>query len=413
MRRIKILIIGHCHPDLPHVCALRTRGFADGLARRGHEIVLLTGALSDTRSTLSVENIMSNLSQGLGNDPLVISCLPQRHGWLRRAREGQFPSALNKALLAGGFLIHSGLFNDWVEGSKIYWPILAKQWRPDVVWATFGNTGAWLIAQGIAGRAGCPWIMDMKDPWADFIPSQVRRLLAARFNDFAASTALADIHATDIRHWFGGDPIIVPSGVDIPISPRGYDIDPATEEPDNGALRISLVGSLYDETDLKAFLAGLHAWGKDRRRRSVRPAILEYFGGEKDRLLAATRSWGDICEVRTSGFIAPAKLARRLRQSNINAFVNARSGFRHKVLEFVVAGRPILCLPGLAADETQIIKEAGVRFYNCATSKDVKKALDDFDKIGDPDTAMFPDVDQFSWDARVSQLEAVFEQVLR
>lgn len=413
MRSLKILIVGHCHPDFPHVCALRTRGFADGLAQQGHKVVLLTGTLPGTQSIASVDNVKHNLPQEIGEGPLVIGCPPKRGRWLSRARRGQFPTLPNKILLAGSFLLHGGIFTDWVEGSKRYWPIIADQWRPDIVWATFGNTGAWLIAQGISTRSSCPWIMDMKDLWEDFIPKPIRGLLAARFSDYAATTALADVHAKDLCRWFGSNPTIIPSGVDIPTDVLGHDIDLASQNTDRAALRISLVGSLYGDTDLKAFLSGVKAWGEDRRHHSVRPAILEYFGDEEDRLLAATRSWENICEVRASGFVDPAELALRLRKSHINAFVNARSGFRHKVLEFVIAGRPIMSFPTLGTDECRIIRESGIKLYNCTTSRAVKSALDDLDQSESPNTAPHFDVEKFSWNSRVSELEVVIDRILR
>ena len=413
MGPIKILIVGHCHPALPHVCALRTKGFAEGLARRGHDVVLMTGALPETVAAPTVDSITERLAKPLGAEPLVIGCLPQGHGWSRRARHGQFPSILNKMILAGSFLVHGGLFTDWVAGSKAYWPVLADQWRPDVVWATFGNTGAWLIAQGIARRAGCPWIMDIKDPWSDFIPAPMRRLLAGRFGDAAAATALAEIHGVELRRWFGGVPAItVPSGVDIPAP------ETKTAAPDTDALRISLVGSLYDEADLTTFLAGIRAWGEARRARSAhsaeapRRAILEYFGAEEDRLRDATKDWRDVCEIRTPGFVSPAELALRLQASHINAFVNARSGFRHKVLEFAVAGRPILCLPKVGADECRIVEQTGGILHNCATAADVKSVLDALDSNENPEAVVPVDVERFSWDARSAQLEDVFGQAL-
>ena len=71
MGPIKILIVGHCHPDLPHVCALRTKGFAEGLARRGHEVVLMTGALPDATSMPAADSIIDSLSGHTGAAPLV------------------------------------------------------------------------------------------------------------------------------------------------------------------------------------------------------------------------------------------------------------------------------------------------------------------------------------------------------
>lgn len=408
MGAIKILIVGHCHPDLPHVCALRTKGFAEGLARRGHDVVLMTESLPGASSAVDVDGVFERLSQRGDTRPFVLGCLPRGHGWSRRARQGRLPPVVNKAVVAGSLLFHGGLFPDWVAGSRPFWPVLGDQWRPDIVWATFGNTGAWLIAQAVARRAGCPWVMDMKDPWSDFIPAPMRRLLAARFRDAAAATTLADIHGNDLRRWFGGDPVTVPSGVDIPNPDGGA----AADAPDTDAFRLSLVGSLYADDDLKMLMAGIRSWATDRRSCAARPAVLEYFGDEQDRLVSATRDWGDICEVRIRGFVAPAELAQRLRRMDVNAFVNARTGFRHKVLEFAVAGRPVLCLPEVGTDESGIVHDAGGTLFNCSTSAEVKDALDDLERHENTSRCTPVDVEQFSWDTRAAALEAVFERVL-
>lgn len=406
MNPIKILIIGHCHPQTAHVCGLRTKGFAEALSRRDHEVVLLTEALPDTISMPPVDKVAEELSQPGNCQPLVLGCRPQGHRWSRRARSGQLPLIVNKAVLAGSFLVSGGPFADWVSGSRPYFPVLADQWRPDVVWATFGNTGAWLIAQQIARRAGCSWVMDMKDPWTDFIPVPMRRLLVNRFRDAAAATALADVLGDDLHKWFGIEPTTVPSGVD-------FSATCATTQPtDNDEFRISLVGSLYHETDLRTLMAGIRAWAEERDGQSKRRAILEYFGGETDRFSDATKDLSGVCEIRTRGFVTPVELQQQLRTSRVNAFVNARSGFRHKILEFAVAGRPILCLPAVGADESTIVQQAGGMLHDCSTAGEIKRALDGIDGEINPDLATSVDIERFSWDARAAQLERVFERVL-
>ena len=391
---------------MPHVCGLRTKGFAEALSLRDHEVVLLTQALPETTSMPPVDKIVEDFSRPRNSEPLVLGCQPRGHLWSRRARRGQLPLILNKAVLAGSFLVSGGPFADWVSGSRPYLPELADHWRPDVIWATFGNTGAWLIAQRVARRAGCRWIMDMKDPWPDFIPAPMRRLLARRFRDAAAATALADVLGDDLHRWFGIEPVTVPSGVDTSAT---YATDQA---PGNGEFRISLVGSLYHENDLRTLMEGIRAWAEERGDRSKRLAILEYFGDETDRFTSATKDLSGVCEIRTRGFVTPAELLRHLRTSRVNAFVNARSGFRHKILEFAVAGKPILCLPAVGTDERTIVQQAGGMLHDCSMAAEVKSALDSIDSENYRDTEVPVDTDRFSWDARAAQLERVFERVL-
>ena len=42
---LRILIVNHCHPDTPHICATRLREFAGALSERGHRVALVTEPL--------------------------------------------------------------------------------------------------------------------------------------------------------------------------------------------------------------------------------------------------------------------------------------------------------------------------------------------------------------------------------
>ncbi len=46
MSGLRIIMVGHCHPDMPHVCAMRVRCFAGAMAGRGHRVVLLSESLA-------------------------------------------------------------------------------------------------------------------------------------------------------------------------------------------------------------------------------------------------------------------------------------------------------------------------------------------------------------------------------
>ena len=63
---MKLVLVNHCHPDRPHVCALRMREFARALARKGHQVVLLTGTLDDAPSPLVPSGIPAALKDAHG-----------------------------------------------------------------------------------------------------------------------------------------------------------------------------------------------------------------------------------------------------------------------------------------------------------------------------------------------------------
>ena len=53
---MRAVLINHCHPDTPHVCATRFREFANCLAGRDHQVVLLTAPLEGQADAAAPED---------------------------------------------------------------------------------------------------------------------------------------------------------------------------------------------------------------------------------------------------------------------------------------------------------------------------------------------------------------------
>src|SRR5690606_21603919 len=112
------------------------------------------------------------------------------------------PGGIRQTILGVSYFLNGGVFPDWYRGALPLLGPLARDFAPDVVLATFGNTDTWRIAQRLARIAGCPWIGDVKDPWGAFVPAAVQRGTARRFADMAHMTALSAAHAADAARWF-------------------------------------------------------------------------------------------------------------------------------------------------------------------------------------------------------------------
>jgi len=93
---MRIVIVNHCHPETPHVCATRAREFAAALARRGHRVVLLTQNLAGAPPVPPSEELLA------GEDwsrPLWLSVEPRDAPLLAAQRRGDLPRLINHPLL--------------------------------------------------------------------------------------------------------------------------------------------------------------------------------------------------------------------------------------------------------------------------------------------------------------------------
>lgn len=391
---MRLLFVNHCHPDTPHVCATRLREFAAACAQAGHQVLLLTESLPDRASSHAPGALAEALADHDWSRPFHLACAPIPGRLVAALREGRVPRLLRRPLLAAAYATRSGLFTDWRDGSRSYWPVLAKHFRPERCWATFGNTDALAIARGVARLAGCPWLVDVKDPWSVFIPPPLRRLLAGRFRDAAGFTALSDQHGAEVRHWFGRAAVTVYSGIDETFLPP-----PPPPPPASGATRLLVVGGLYDDDHLAALLDGIVGW-----RHS--PLIVSYAGGEAVRFHAAAARLG--VAVETPGWLDLAELRALAADSVAVLYVrNAAALYQHKLVELLALDRPVLCLPEEAPEALAITERLGAAFRSCADAGALARGLAEL--VGRPVAVDRDVLAEYTWAAQARRLLAALE----
>ena len=401
---LPIVVVNHCHPQMPHVCAVRLREFAGALARRGHRIVLLVAGSQNLGASPPPEMVAAELDRHDWSRPYVLACVPREMPLLAGAREGRPPAILGRSLLAAHFALRGGVFADWTAGSRPYWPVLAGTFKPRVVWATFGNTDAWRIARGIARQSRCSWVMDIKDSWEAFIPPVFRGVLARRFSDAAAVTALSKAHADQGERWFRRRPEVIYSGV--PLALPADDPQPT----DANVFPLVLMGNLYGRADLDALMAGIGSWLGARRREALAGgAAVTYLGAEIPTFRQCVGGLAGGCRIETPGMLPfPAMLAA-MRRSRANLFLrNDRVLFHHKIFEMLAADRPIICLPEECDEVKGIVREVGGTLFSCRTADDVREALE---RIGQgpagPSGVSRTALERYAWDAQAVVLERV------
>jgi hypothetical protein len=398
---MRLVFVNHCHPDAPHVCATRVRELAAACARRGHQVVLLTETLPDSPAgEVAPERLAAALADHDWRLPFPLACRPLPRRWLVAAREGRLPGPLRRPLLAAAYLARSGVFTDWRDGSRPYWRPLVSTFRPEAVWGSFGNTDVLVIARAIAGLAGCPWVMDFKDPWSAFIPGPLRRPLARRFGDAAFLTALSAQHAADAEPWFGRTAEVVYSGIDSAL------LAPHPPPPSDGS-RLLLVGGLYARDDLDALLAGLRSWLEDLPAEDRDRVSLAYAGGERETFRAAAAGLAGLARVEDVGYVPLADLAALAAGSVATLYVRSRTAlYQHKLLELAAMGRPAICLPPESGEAMAIAGEVGATVIGCRDPGEVRAALAAVVRVPPPPPSAAA-LAGYGWDAQAGRLAAV------
>lgn len=361
---MRAVFINHCHPGVPHVCGLRAGRFAEALAARGHEIVLLSEVLHPGDFGLVPGDLPAALANHDWRLPFVLPCRPHGYERIVRARHGQLPEGWRQMVIAWSYAKHGGMFPDWQAGAASYFPILAETFRPDVVWGTFGNTDTWRLCQGLAARAGCPWVADFKDNWAAFVPSGLHTLMAARFGDAAGMTVYSCAHCDQADVLFPRTmKTVLYSGVDA--------VGDVTPPSGGDAVTLTLTGSVYDQALLAELLAAVDTWAA---RHPSRETVLHYAGNDGEAVAAA--SLGCRYRLKLEGYLPQDELHALQSDASANLYVhNPRCLMHHKALELIAMGRPVISYPGETDEVKDLAAEVGGSLFAAANGQEAVEAL--------------------------------------
>lgn len=403
---MRIVAVNHLHPATSHIGATRVPRLAEALAKQGHQVVLLTATIDDEPASHNQYDLARALSTHDWDRPLHVSCSPRTQAILWAARSTFLFRPLRRAVLAAHYLFHGGVFTDWRFGSKPLWPILARVFHPEVTWATFGNTDAWAIAQGIAREAGCPWVMDIKDVWNAFVPSQVSPLLIRRFSDAAACTGLSEGHIAWSGSHFNIPKTVVYSGIPAAI---------AAPQPPVTPFRVTLAGSTYGWLDL--MVEGVTRFLKLLPITERQEIVFTYAGSEHQIATNATQRLTGLCKTDIRPYVALDELFLLHREAFANLY-GRRTGhpdfFHHKIFELLCADRPIACFPGEYGETLNIAAAVRGQLNSCADPEQLATMLHQAwrqrcrEGIGADRTLLAG----YTWDAQARVLAAALAKVV-
>lgn len=368
---MRLVFVNHAHPNLSHVSGMRLGYFAVEMARRGHQVVLLTCALpASTAVDPTGPSLTEQLNAHDWTRPMVVAIPPVRRRALDLIRHNRVPAIVRRVMTAWQLVIHGGMFADWHKAAEGAIAQLSDEFRPDAVWGTFGNTTNLTIAQQLARHAGCPWVMDIKDNWTAFVPRLIRRPMAWRFRDAAGWTSNCRHHQEVAIRWFRQRPTeVIYSGVAEEF------FGCADPSPDSERRQLLLLGSVYDDARLAAYLAAVREWMESLPPEERESALFIYAGTDDRRVADAVKRAALPCAVRILGHRSIGELARIARASFANTYLFASFTFHHKLLELLVCGRPVICFPAEHAEDRELASQTATMFESCDTAADLRGAL--------------------------------------
>ena len=276
-----------------------------------------------------------------------------------------------------------------------------------MVFATFGNTDTWSIAQLLAGRAGCPWIADFKDNWSAFVPRGLRKLTARRFDDMAAMTVFSEMHRLEAGRWFDHEKTVIYSGNDF--SAGGDEDMPPACRP-----QVLISGSLYSDEHLQCVMSGFVKWRQkvDSTGRGL-DAVLSYAGNEEDRFRrVAAAVPGMERQFEVLGSLKTPALHVFQKSAIANIYIcHKDSLFQQKVPELLSSGRPVLSVPTDSTEARNIASALEAAFFGCDDPDTVRRGLEK--ALYQSDLQLRPEtLKTFSWASQAQRLHDLLHRTV-
>ncbi len=400
---MRAVFVNHCHPDTPHVCATRLREFAYALTALGHEVILLTEVLESWAGEFSPEHIGETIQNHDFSTPLYLATTPKDHPLIKRLRDRTLPWGLRQAVIVWYYFWHKGVFTDWRSGTQPVLAPIAEHFKPDIVWASFGNTDCWNIAKDLAALVHCPWVADLKDLWRNFIPALFQGYLGRHFDDCAGLTTFSDFHSEDAEKWFSPQPRVIYSGFS-----ENLLVQPPALNPDK--IILSLTGAIYDKAALSEMVRGVQTWVQEGEISNLQ---FVYAGHDTAEVKEATGELAKICNVDIKGYL-PLNELRLLHQNSIaNLYIKSDLTFHHKTIEMLSAGRPLICYSGETKEAIEIAQSTSVPLYSCTASHEISAALVESLKCGEINVTTSPGLKIFTWETQAQKLESMLQDVIK
>jgi hypothetical protein len=316
------------------------------------------------------------------------------------ATSGRTSSVVSRAITAVRYVHDGGWDYRWTLAVEAEAISLATEFRPDVIWVTFGKMEAVVAARRIAGALGVPWVLDIKDNWELYVPQGLRRVMVWRTRGWKALSVNSELIGAMSLKWQRARAQVVYSGVDDAFLAREL------KDLPKDRLDVNLIGGLYFEEPLRLFLRGVDEWSKQRDL----PAHIRYAGVDEARFSNAASGLSK-ATVQSVGYVSLERMADMCANAHLNAYVAHPVGFHHKLLELACVGRPLLACPAEDGEARKLTKQVGVHLYEASSEEQLHRAFDEALTL--PGSQNAPRGNAFRWSAQAHILELLLERAVR
>lgn len=402
--QMKIVFVNYVHPETPHVSSMRMRLFAEALTRREHHVVLLTHPRQPGDAVATPSEVERALMSHDWREPFHFSSPPLANWRDTAARSPKLPRLLRRALIFGSMTLRGGTNDDWAQGTRPYWPVFERAFRPDLVWGIFGDPSSLKTAQLLARRVGVPWVADFKDHFEKVIHPLVRRSIVSRYADAAGFTSNSRFHASLAARYFHLPHSVVYSGAAPSM------IAFSSTAADAEVFRIVLVGSLYDTDRVRRFLAALRAWLRTLNSADCEHIEVAYAGTQRRLLEAELAALPLPCRTHLMDQLPLDDLGRLCHSATLNAYLWSPLTFHHKLVELLACRRPVVSFPGEHEESIELAAQFRGDLRVCESEAALQHTLSSIWtawRSGEPaKPASTVDVEALTWDSLAGKLEA-------
>jgi glycosyltransferase involved in cell wall biosynthesis len=254
-----------------------------------------------------------------------------------------------------------------------------RRYQPDVLYSTLSPASSHLVALIVSRATGLPWVADFRDAWTRNpqgeqlarplagLSARLERAVVRRANYLVVvdeSVELLEVDPGDRRL------VVIRNGVDPD------DVPPLSARRPDPRFRISYVGTLYGARDAAPVFAALRAL-LDRgviderllELRIVGPAALDG-DANLDRL-----------PVTRKGYVDHAAAIAEMAAADVLLFYapTVNRGPSGKIYEYLVSGRPVLCVAGSDNFAFRLVQELGAGY--CAQPEDLAAIEDALERL--------------------------------
>ena len=389
---MRIVFINQLHPDTGLIGSVRLSRFAEELAIRGHQILMVC---ESSGAGECVEELGRRLSSHDWTTPLIVAVgsAPDRISQLRRDR---LPALARRIGTLWDLVVRGGVLWRWRREIRKFHALIKEQFAPQLCYATFGNIDTLAAARELAEFCNVPWVMDIKDPATSFLPRSLRPLLTGRLRGASAVTLNSDYQRDHNPGWVRSDALTLYSGVETSQVPLAS-FDPTS---------FNLVGSVYDERHVATLLKGF----REANSGTKRGLRLRYFGLNVDAMARVAAELGGVDGLEVIGMVDRQLLLISCAESAASVYIGSSATFHHKLLELAAVGRPLIVCPAESEEARELAEMYGLTLFQANSVEDLVPCFLRATEI--PTRNMLKLRTQLSWSAVSGQLEHCFVSVL-